>query len=625
MVLQRGVDLPVWGWAAPGSRVTVTLTGDAATATADRGGAWRVRLAPLPAGGPHALVATAGRETVAFSDILIGDVWLASGQSNMEWPVAWAQDATRELAAADWPEIRLLKVPHQVAAHPRDTLELSGWQVCSPESVKMFSAVAYFFGRDLHAHLHVPIGLIDSSWGGAAMEAWTPLDALRGDPLFESAIQDYEGWAKEWGWLYENGTFEAALNRWREQTGGDGHSDPGRQPFTSDWPSPEFRDEQWRVIETPGPWEENGFPLTDGVLWFRRDVELPSGWAGRDLALRLGAIDDDDTAFFNGVEVGRTGPSPNSWMTQRDYRVPGHLVRPGRAVIAVRVFDGGGPGGLLGPAEAMTLSPAGEESASVPLAGRWRCRPAVALQQDPRVVGANPNQTPSILFNAMIHPLIPFAIRGVIWYQGESNVARHAAHRALSERMIADWRRQWGNGDFPFLLVQLASFDADWPGWPELEWAQMETAREVPNVGLAVAADIGARHDIHPRNKQEVGRRLALVARALAYGEDVEDSGPICRSARRAGRRVVLQFDHAQGGLSVRGAESGEPGGFELAGPDGAWKPAEAEIRGESVTVWSDDVPSPVSLRYNWNDWPTTFLCNRDGLPAPLFRIDDLR
>ncbi|GAB4326423.1 MAG: sialate O-acetylesterase [Candidatus Sumerlaeia bacterium] len=650
MVLQRDGPIPVWGWAAPGARIAVELAGRSAFARAGADGRWMARLDPMPAGGPHELtVEASGGDRLVCSDVLVGEVWVASGQSNMEWPLAWSRNGEVETQAARRPLIRLLTVPHQVAASPLDSLETEGWALCSPETAGGFSAVAYFFGCELHQRLGVPVGLINASWGGSSMEAWTPLEDLLRDPPIPGSREEWERWFKTWGWLYQGTEHGDALARWREQTSrtGGSHRDPGRADFTADWAEPVHRSPQWQPIQVPGNWEQSVLPLTDGVVWFRREVTLPEDWAGHPLELRLGRIDDTDTTFFNGVEIGRTPPSPGAWQSLRAYSVPETLVRAGRNVIAVRVMDEGGPGGLIGPAEQMTLAREGLSGPALPLTGEWLYRIECALQQNPLVVGEHPHATPAILYNAMIHPLMPFAVRGVIWYQGESNCARHEQYFDLSGRMIRAWRRGWGRSEFPFLIVQLAGFDVDWPGWVEVREAQARTAREVANVGLATAVDIGEAHDIHPKNKQEVGRRLALAARALVYGEDVEYSGPVARTAWMArgvpvpqNQGVVVTFDHADGGLATEqppapatgAVAAGRPApqegegaplrGFELVGSDGLWHPADARIQGDRVFVWSASVDAPHAVRYNWRNWPDGNLYNRAGLPALPFCLD---
>lgn len=636
MVLQREREVPVWGWAAPGTPLNVTIADQTVRALAGDDGRWMARLAPMPAGGPHELkVAASMGEEIMLSDVLVGEVWIASGQSNMEWPVAWSNDGVAEIAAANWPEIRFITIPHQVSARPLDTVETEGWKACSPMTAGGFSAVAYYFGRDLHKSLDVPIGLVNTSWGGSAMEAWTPLDDMMREPKIMYAQWEWDKWFGEWGWLYEGGARERLLAEWREQTAATGgaHRDPGRAEFTADWPKPEHTSDEWKQLPVPGPWEKPALPLVDGVVWMRRDFDLSAEWAGRDLVMRLGQIDDSDITFFNGEEVGRTGPYPGGHMAKREYQVPARLVREGHNTIAIRIMDEAVTGGLLGPAEDMTLCIKDIPSQSLSLNDVWFCRVELKRQQNPLVVGDYPHGSPAILYNAMIAPLVPFAMRGAIWYQGESNCARHEEYLDLTARMIGAWRSAWGQGDFPFLAVQLAGFDVDWTGWLEVQEAQAAAANKLANYGVATAADVGDAKDIHPKNKQEVGRRLALVARAQVYGEDVVYSGPVARSARaREDGGVAVEFDHLGGGLlrsvrdesgqgEIKPESAGPVSGFELQDASGAWHAAESAIEGEAVVVKSPGMSSPAAIRYNWKNWPDGNLYNHAGLPAMMFRM----
>ncbi|MAT70738.1 MAG: sialate O-acetylesterase [Planctomycetaceae bacterium] len=432
MVLQRDTQARVWGWAEPGAEVEVKFADKAATCMADDAGRWEAAIGPFEASAePRTLTVTTGDESLAFDDVLVGEVWIASGQSNMEWPVALTNDAEQEIAAAKWPEIRLFDVPHRVSEEPQTTVDTQGWKACTPETVKNFSAVAYFFGRKLHDELDVPIGLMSVNWGGTMMEAWTSREAL-----------------------HEADAFTAMIDNLR--------------------PLDEM------------PEDQRGTPHRAGVL-----------------------------------------------------------------------------------------------------------------------------------FNAMLAPMIPYDIRGAIWYQGESNAGRHQQYRELSEVMIADWRARWNEGEFPFLLVQLAAWEPGGDNWPYLRESQAQCC-ELPNVGMAVTTDIGHRTDIHPRNKQEVGRRLALIALSMAYGQDVVHSGPKYRDMQIDGSEVTLRFDHAAG-LKHDGDELA---GFELAGTDGKFRPASAEIADGKVILSSDEVTEPAAVRYNWASFPAGTLRNEAGLPAEPFRTD---
>jgi sialate O-acetylesterase len=406
--------------------------------------------------------------------------------------------------------------------------------------------------------------------------------------------------------------------------------DTGNEGVGRGWAGPELDDSDWKTMELPQYWEKAGLDV-DGAIWFRRTLEIPADWTGRDLVLTLGSIDDFDTTYFAGAQVGATGrETPGYWSHPRRYTLPGSAVRAGRTVIAVRVFDRAGEGGFGGPASAMRLElAAGDGAQPILIAGTWRYQiergvPSVTPDWGSQPVAPDQQGAPTTLYNAMIAPLTPYAIRGAIWYQGENNAGRAFQYRTLFRALIRDWRRAWGLGDLPFDFVQLANFMArpEQPG--ESEWAELREAQAMalvePNTGMATAVDIGEAGDIHPLNKQEVGRRLALVALARTYGQAIEYSGPVYRSHAAKGAKVRLRFDHAAG-LAPRDGTAIK--GFAVAGGDRHFVWAQALIDGDSIVVWSDTVPKPVAVRYAWADNPDANLVNGAGLPAPPFRTDD--
>lgn len=611
MVVQRDVPAPFWGWTQPGRQVTVRGLGESRSAVADAGGRWTVRVGPVPAGGPHEVQVDDGVKHVVLHDVLVGDVWLCSGQSNMAMGVGAVKDGEQELARADHPRLRLFTVPCRQEADPSARVE-GRWLVCTPENAAKglwngFSAVGYFFGRDLQADVKVPIGLIHASWGGTPAEAWTPVATLDALPGLEPAHWQMRLLREEHG--LGPSEIEARVARWWRE------NDPG-SARTPGWEDPALDDAAWKTMQVPGQWEKAGLPDFDGVVWFRRTVEVPAAWAGRDLVLRLGPVDDRDVTWFDGVRVG----SCDVWNRERGYTVPGRLVRPGRHVIAVRVLDTGGDGGFTGLPRQLSLERADDPRQGLPLAGPWRYCATADLARGPRFplrVGDD-SGAPSLIYNGMIAPLVPFALRGTIWYQGETNSSRARDYRRLLTAMIGAWRKAFGVGDFPFLIVQLAAFEAPkHEDWPALREAQLQVMQTVPGTGMAVAVDIGDAKDVHPTNKQEVGRRLALVARAVAYGEAVEGSGPIYRGCSVEGGRVRVRFEHVGGGLVAHGPRLE---GFEVAGADGRFVPAEAVVEGEAVVVTAAGVARPVAVRYGWADFPRCNLYNREGLPASPFR-----
>ena len=616
-VLQRGLPVPVWGWSEPGSKVIVTFAGQSSTAITDKSGKWLVKLQSMPASAePRSLSVSnpTTHESAVISDVLVGDVWLCSGQSNMEMGVG-ACNSPKDIESANYPLIRLLTVPKLVALEPVDTLQCR-WLPCSPETIKEgvwggFSATAFFFGRELERELNIPIGLIHSSWGGTIAEAWTSAEGLAPVGDFNEAVQRLR--AEAGG--KDKVDYLQAYQQWCQQ------KDPGTQ---QGWATATSFDAAWKSVEMPQYIEAVGLPGFDGMVWFSRTFELPAAWVGQDLKLELGPVDDFDTTWINGVKIGQM----NRYDLPRIYTVPAGVLKPGKNILTVRVLDTGGNGGFSGPAERMRLAPAGgQPAAPISLAGAWLMRDSAPLSQlgaPPQPMDAgNPNVT-TVLYNGMIAPLLPFAIKGAIWYQGESNADRAKQYQRLLPAMISDWRTRFGVGDFPFYIVQLAGFQATYPqprenNWAELREAQAMTAKNVRHSGLALALDIGDAGDIHPKNKQEVGRRLALAALAQTYGKTIEASGPWYRSMQVSGGKIRLKFDHVDGGLFAKG---GKLTGFAIAGADHRFLWADAVIDGKTVVVSSPLVEKPVAVRYAWDINPVCNLYNQAGLPAVPFRTD---
>ena len=611
MVLQRELPAPVWGWAAPGCEIKVSLAGKTATAKADSAGRWQVKLGPFPAGGPHSL-RVEGPLTVIVQDVLVGDVWICSGQSNMEMGMGGVNKSQQEIAAADHPKLRLFTVPKRVSLRPQELVS-SQWEVCSPQTVAGFSAVGYFFGRDLNKALDVPIGLIHTSWGGTVAEAWTSAEALNTMDDFQPAVSQFQQLAA----ALESGTdkFDEQLANWWRA------NDPGSAAGLG-WADPVQKTADWKTMNLPTAWEQAGLPDFDGVVWFRKEFDLPESAAGQDGTLSLGPVDDIDTTWVNGVRVG----GMSTWTDLRVYKVPGRILKAGRNVVAVRVLDTGGVGGICGQADQLRFEPGGNGK-PIPLAGPWQYKASTSLPQTkpvPQRLDNNPNVT-TVLYNGMIAPLVPYGLKGAIWYQGESNAGRPLQYRTLLPTMIWDWRSRFGVGDFPFLIVQLANFmgvqqQPTESGWAELREAQLLTTLKDPRCGLAVAIDIGEANDIHPRNKQDVGARLALAARGIAYGQSIEYSGPVFKSMEVADGKARLRFEHLGGGLVAKGG--GPLKGFAIAGADKRFVFAEAKIDGDAVVVSSPEVSQPVAVRYGWANNPVCNFYNQAGLPASPFRTD---
>jgi len=620
MVLQRGIEVPLWGWADPGEEVRLSVSWHRMErrTTAGADGKWTFTVKTPPAGGPYEIT-LAGKNTVTLKNVMAGEIWVCSGQSNMEWPLHSVNNAEAELAAADYPNIRLFTVQKKIATAPE--ADCTGrWSPCNPETVPGFSAVGYFFGRYLHKELGVPVGLINTSWGGTVAEAWTRGGALETMPEFKTLMNRIaKARANPDAALQK---YQTELDAWQKRI--DSAGAQGRAAI-----EPGFDDSGWQPMELPAAWEQAGLSNFDGLVWFRKVVEVPDAWAGKEVMLELGPIDDQDTTWVNGVKVGaHTGPG--KWQALRKYKVDASIVKAGRNVVTVQVLDTGGGGGLNGQPGQMKLKPLESDDAdAISLAGTWRYKVGYDLasmppQPQPPVWVNNPN-APTVLYNGMIAPLVPFGIRGAIWYQGESNAGRAYQYRELFPLMITNWRQDWGLGDFPFLFVQLANYMATQPEPGESNWAELREAQtmtlQLPNTGMATIIDIGEANDIHPRNKQDVGKRLALWALAKTYGRDTVYSGPLYKSMAIQDNKIVLRFDCVGGGLVARG--DGPLQGFAIAGQDRKFVWAQAEIKGNTVVVSSEGVAKPVAVRYAWADNPICNLTNQAGLPASPFRTDD--
>jgi sialate O-acetylesterase len=624
MVLQQGIPVPIWGSASPSSTITVRFAGQHVSGTVDSDGRWMVRLASLTANAAPAVleVISSDGSKITLTDILVGEVWVCSGQSNMEWPLTGTLNGGEEIMRAHCPDIRLFTVPQRPSGTPQSEISGAAWRACSPETASNFSAVAYYFARELQSRLNLPIGLIHTSWGGTPAEAWTPWDALLENPVTRGIVEIFERDLPHMAERREN--WQQDFNALEEKT-----RDKGNTKYSEGWAGLEEPTGAWADMDLPGTWQSRGLNHS-GIVWFRKTIEIPEAWAGRDLQLAIGATDKSDTTYFNNEQVGSItmAERADSWSHLRTYTVPGKLVKAGRNVIAVRVHSDKYAGGMTGPTEFMKITcPDCTGHAAIPLAGTWRYAVEadyglLQLPQEP--VSAEHFKAPSALFNGMIFPLLAFAIRGAIWYQGESNADRAAQYRDLFPVLIRNWREAWGQGDFPFYFVQLANYMARREHPTESRWAELREAQTMalalPNTGMAVAIDIGEADDIHPRNKKDVGLRLAFNALHSTYGRgDVIPCGPIFRSAKREGSALRLSFDHVGGGLICHGDALR---GFTIAGEDGRFVWAEAKIEGGEILVSSPEIAEPRSARYGWADNPDVNLYNKAGLPASPSRTD---
>ncbi|OIR01156.1 glycosyl hydrolases family 2, sugar binding domain [mine drainage metagenome] len=570
-----------------------------------------LHLAKFKAGGPYQLKIYEAKNplttVIKLDDILIGDVWLASGQSNMEWQVQQAQDAANEIAKANFPQIRFILVGQDKKLTPQQDIVSGKWKVCDSANVKEFSAVAYYFARKIYQDQNVPIGIIQSTWGGTPVETWTSREMLLSSPITYSRIlandtlttkhfiKDSLDEIRFWDIVY--------------------HPQNNCDKII---PLPEYDDSGWDKVEMPKLIKDFGIGAYTGMVWMRKTITLPESFSRKDLTLNLGHPEMNYSLYFNGKEICKTVWNANP---KQSYTIPASLVKSGGNTISIRVAMLWGGGGLNPPAENIYIT---DGESKISLAGKWLYKkdletaiPKIHYYQ----------YYPALLFNAMLNPLIPYGIKGFIWYQGEANDTAAYNYRKLFPMMINDWRQRWGQGNLPFLYAQLANYKKIQPQPSESEWAELREAQTMalsqPNTGMACTIDIGNAESIHPVNKQEVGRRLALNADKLVYKQDCIASGPLFKNFRKEGNRIRISFANAENGLSTK--DDKKLTGFAIAGNDKQFYWATATIEGNEVLVYSDKVPNPMAVRYAWADNPVCNLTNKKGLPTIPFRTDSWR
>ena len=623
MVLQRHEKLPIWGQATPGDTVTVAFRGDLISTKADAQGQWLAKLPAQEVGSPGTLRIESSGEVVTFEDILIGEVWLCSGQSNMEMNVKSSNDAQAEIAAANYPSIRLFDIPRTPSAKPLTEVDAS-WEVCSPDTIPEFSAVGYFFGRELWNELQVPIGLVSSNWGGTPAEAWTPLKTLKTNPAYSELVDRYYEKTK----MLANNPgineeMQAKYESFMEVAGELIDNPPAPEKV---WFDPAAKIEGTQTVHP----NTTFFGETDGLANIRDVFTLSSEQAKRGGArILLGQIDNYDTVWINGIKVGATGQDVgNERDAMRDYSIPAGTLKAGANVVLIQLVDWYRDAIFGRKVDKPNIIWASGESLALPDA--WEMKIITDLGNRPDTLDRELRNTGAYLYNGMIAPITNAAIRGVIWYQGESNASRAYQYRSLFPDMIQSWRKEFNRADMPFYFVQLANYkdrnsEPEEHEWAELRDAQLNTLK-LPNTGMAVIIDIGEADDIHPRNKQDVGKRLSLWALAKTYGitdgnKPLPHSGPLLRKASVKKDEIVLRFDHVYGGLQT--SDGGPLKGFAIAEKDGAFRCAEARIEGDCIIVSHPDMKKPRFVRYAWATNPEANLINEAGIPASPFRTDN--
>ncbi len=611
MVLQQNKVIQVWGWAEKGETVVVKFMTEVQQVRADKNGNWNVFFSGQPYGGPYTMDIQGKNNHIVLNNILIGEVWLCSGQSNMEFALKDANNATEEINKANYYEIRSFTVAKTISNQPKANLQ-GTWQVCSPKTAPNFSAVGYFFALNLYQKLGIPIGIINASWGGTDIETWISGESFnRLSPQFTARyngtkIENFDQFLKQ--------NSDQKRDYLRAMS-----NDPG---MSQQWYAPATNTSSWMKMKVPQLWENN-LGNIDGIVWYSRTINLSREEAGKKAFVQLGPIDDNDEAWINGKPIGHT----EGYSINRQYSVPENTLVEGNNVITVKVVDNGGGGGFYGKAEDMYLDVSGQKHL---LAGEWNYKESVTNKQY-NYVDPSPNMLPSLLYNTMINPITKLPIAGVIWYQGENNVSKAYNYKTLFPTLIKDWRQQF-NANLPFYWVQLANFlsKESLPvesAWAELREAQNQTLA-LPNTGQAVITDIGDADDIHPRNKQDVGLRLALLALNKTYGDKLlVSSGPTFRNMTIKNSQAIISFNNVGGGLvstkKIGSDKKAYVDGFAIAGKDKQFVWAKAYIEDGKVIVYSEKVTEPVAVRYDWANNPDVGLYNKEGLPAAPFKTDN--
>ena len=640
MVLQQKSTVAFWGKATPGTSVSIEGSWKAAAKTVVKtDSTWLVKLKTIKAGGPYEVKLHIGDSTIIYMNVMLGEVWLCSGQSNMEMPLqGWPpdnpiQNSAEEIQAANYPDIRLFSVARAVSDSPEFNC-VGTWSECNPQTVAKFSAVGYFFARKLYQDLKVPIGMIFSSWGGTKIQPWIGGKFLEQLPDYKAVVEKVDSARPELErlneWISSHPVIDISTKPLAHQYENLDFSD-------SACSSPNFNDSQWRTMTLPVYWQTTDAGVFNGAVWFRKNIEIPKNWLDTNLVLALGPIDDMDETYVNGVKVGGILQG-GFYSAPRVYEVPKDLVRDSVLTIAVRVLDTGGFGGIWGDGVKMRIYPKADSTDSISLSGEWKYLPvaeyinskfyvygsAGEFNNRPKTAVNLGPDTPTMLFNGMIAPLIPYHIKGALWYQGESNAdlpSDYNNYTDLFKLMIKNWRADWQEGNFPFYFVQIAP-------WTYGEKSKSYVVRDaqfktlsVPNTGIAVTLDIASLTTIHPPDKQDVGLRLALWALAKNYHKKMVYSGPLYRSMKVQKGNAILTFDDEGGGLVMK--DSSGNTNFLIAGKDSVFVKANVKVDGKKLIVWSDEVKKPIAVRYTWSNTDEATLFNKAGLPAPTFRTDN--
>jgi sialate O-acetylesterase len=613
MVLQRDTNVKIWGWAFAGEKIVIQFIGSTYHTTANSDGEWEVMLPELKAGGPYVMQINASNSTT-INDILVGDVWVCSGQSNMQFSMRGLVTIyPDDIKNSENQFIRQFMVSQGFSLKAKGTDFRSGkWQYANPNSVLNFTAAGYYFAKKLYEIYKVPIGLINASVGGSSAEAWISEESIKSFPKYFEDVQKL----KASGYIEKiNKMDDERVRNWNRQLR---QNDEGYKNPQKSWYDPELNTTDWETMYVPGYWADTKAGPANGVVWFRRKINIPASVVGTPAILKLGRIADADSVFINGRFVGSTG----SQYSERAYKIPVDLLKEGENTIVVRVINYIRHGGFVPGKQYDILA----NNDTVNLEGEWKYR--VGATAEPLEDRLFTGKIPTGLFNNMIAPMLNYRIKGVLWYQGESNTSRAFEHYDLFKLLIKDWRYNWHQGNFPFLYVQLPNFVEVNVETTKYDWAYFRESQlkalSIPHTGMAVSIDIGDGNDIHPVNKKDLGYRLALAAQKTAYGEKgIVYSGPIYESMKISNNKVILAFTNEGKGLTSKNNE--ELKCFEICGVDNEYFPAKAKIVKDKIIVWNYDVINPVAVRYAWENNPLRpNLYNKEGLPASPFRTSEL-
>jgi sialate O-acetylesterase len=613
MVLQRDTNVRIWGWASSGEKITIHFINSTYQATADKNGDWQVTLSDLKAGGPYNMQID-GSNSITIKDILVGDVWVCSGQSNMEVTLGSVRDLYKdEIDHLNNPNIRqFFTFPRPDFNERQEDYRFGRWENADTKNARSFTAVGYFFAKYLYEKYKIPIGLIHVSMGGSSAEAWISEESIKSFPIYYEELQKFQ----KPGYLEEiRKQDDERVGKWNKMLR---ENDEGLKVPQQTWFDPELNTSDWDTTHIPGYWTDTKLGNMNGVVWFRKKINIPPGMIGKPAVIKLGRIFDCDTVFINGKFVGTTG----SQYAPREYKIPENLLKEGLNTIVIRDISYIRHGGFV-PGKEYEIA---VDDQKINLEGEWKYKiGAVAEPLEDRLFTG---KIPSGLFNGGVAPMLNYRIKGVVWYQGESNTSRAFEHYDLFKLLIKDWRQNWHEGNFPFLYVQLPNFVEVNPEDTKYDWAYFRESQlkalAIPNTGMAVTIDVGEYNDIHPKNKKPVGYRLALAAEKVAYGEkNVVYSGPIYKSMKIEGNKIILSFANTGSGLVAK--DGGKLKWFEICGIDDEFYPAEAKIVNNTVVVSSDKVKSPAAVRYAWANNPEgANLYNKEGLPASPFRTSEL-